>query len=216
LKLLQAQPLALQRRILRRLCRGRGLALDFAQIEALREFSLGGRAGRIHLPRGFAAEIVRGTLQQPRLGLLAPRAMPPATYSLEVRVPGTLRLEGLWNGEDMYIRAALLDEASAARGYNGVSFLSPARAGLSLTIRNLRPGDRFHPLHTSGERKVNRLLQELSIPAALRGRWPVALAGERIVWVPGLPVASHVAWTPGEGEAVVLELHNREGTLVYG
>jgi tRNA(Ile)-lysidine synthetase-like protein len=216
LKLLQAQPLALQRRMLRRLCRHYGLALDFAQMEALREFSLGGRAGRINLPRGFAAEMVREKIEGLRLCLLAPRAMPAATYSFEVKVPGTLRLEGLWNGTDMYIRAALLDGALAARRYNGASFLSPARAGLNLTIRNLCPGDRFHPLHTSGERKLNRLLQELSIPAALRRRWPVALTGGRIVWVPGLPVASHAAWTPGEGEAVVLELHNGEGTLVYG
>jgi tRNA(Ile)-lysidine synthetase-like protein len=120
----------------------------------------------------------------------------------------------------MYIRALLLNKASEAEGYNCVSFLSPARAGRSLTIRNLCPGDRFHPLHSSGERKVNRLLQELPIPAELRRRWPVALAGERIVWVPGLPVASHFAWTPGEDEAVVLELRvpdlqEEEGTLIY-
>jgi tRNA(Ile)-lysidine synthetase-like protein len=216
LKLLRSQPLAIQRRILRRLCRRYGLALDFAQMEALREFSLGGRAGRITLPRGFAAEMVREKIEGLRLCLLAPRAMPAATYCYEVKVPGTLRLEGLWNGADMYIRAALLDGALAAKRYNGASFLSPARAGHYLTIRNLCPGDRFHPLHTSGERKLNRLLQELSIPAALRRRWPVALSGGCIVWVPGLPVASHAAWTPGEGEAVVLELHNGEGTLVYG
>ncbi len=216
LKLLHAQPLALQRRILRRLCRPHGLALDFAQIEALREFSLAGRAGRHDLTRGFAAEIVRGKLLAPRLFLRAPRPLPPASYCLELTVPGTLSLAGFWNGEDMYIRALLLDKASAAEGYNCASFLSPAQAGRSLTIRNLCPGDRFHPLRSSGERKVNRLLQELSIPAALRKRWPVALIGGRIVWVPGLPVASHAAWIPGESEAVVLELHNGEGTLVYG
>jgi len=216
LKLFHAQPLALQRRILRRLCRPHGLALDFAQLEALREFALAGHAGRLNLPRGFAGEVVRGKLLPPRLCLLAPQPMPPAAYCLELTVPGTVALAGFWNGMDMYIRASLLDHASAARGYNCASFLSPARAGRSLTVRNLCPGDCFHPLHTSGERKVNRLLQELSIPAALRRRWPVAVNGGSIVWVPGLPVASHVAWTPGEGEAVVLELHDGEGTLVYG
>jgi tRNA(Ile)-lysidine synthetase-like protein len=91
----------------------------------------------------------------------------------------------------MYIRAALLDIASAANTYNRKSFLSPARTGRNLTIRNLCPGDRFHPLHSSGERKVNRLLQELPIPAELRRRWPVI-------------------------ESDVLELDEGEGTLVYG
>ncbi len=217
-KLLHAQPLALQRRILRRLCRPHGLALDFAQIEALREFSLAGHVGRLNLPRGFVAEIVRQKLLPPRLFLLAPKPSLPSqavpesscaqensreTYCLELPVPGSVALPGFSNGKDMYIRAAVLNHGSHTTvpgGYNYASFLSLARAGRRLTIRNLCPGDRFHPLHSSGERKINRLLQELSIPPALRRRWPVALAGGRIIWVPGLPVASHAAWTSGEAK----------------
>jgi tRNA(Ile)-lysidine synthase len=72
LHLLQAQPLALQRRILRRLCHPHGLALDFAQLESLREFALAGRAGSLQLPRGFAAELVREKFLPPLLCLLAP------------------------------------------------------------------------------------------------------------------------------------------------
>jgi tRNA(Ile)-lysidine synthase len=217
LKLLQAQPLVLQRRILRRLCRPHGLALDFAQIEALREFSLAGRAGRLNLPRGFAAEIVRPKLLPAQLSLLA--SVPDNcadTYCIELMVPGSVTLPGFGNGRDMYIRADVLDDASVSKGYNCASFLSPEWAGQRLMIRNLCPGDHFHPLHRSGECKINRLLQELSITPSLRRRWPVALAGERIIWVPGLPVASHAAWTPGDGKAVVLGLHDGEGRLVYG
>jgi tRNA(Ile)-lysidine synthase len=68
----QAQQLALQRRILRRLCRPHGLALDFMQLENLREFALGGCAGSLQLPRGFTAEIVRRNQLPPRFRLLAP------------------------------------------------------------------------------------------------------------------------------------------------
>jgi tRNA(Ile)-lysidine synthase len=70
--LFRAQPVALQRRILRRLCQPHGLALDFAQIEGLREFALAGRAGSIGLPRGFSAEVVRHKLRPLQLRLLAP------------------------------------------------------------------------------------------------------------------------------------------------
>ena len=215
LKLLQAHPLALQRRILRRLCRRHGLALDFAQLEALREFSLAGRAGRLGLRRGMVAEVVREKFLPPRLRLLSPelsaQSSPQpvqtdsAMYCFELTIPGLVRLAEFWEAGDMYVRASVLKTASEAKGYNYANCLSPARAGGSLTIRNLCPGDRFHPLHSSGERRVNRLLQELSIPAALRRRWPVALSGEDIVWVPGLPVASGAAWSEGDGEAVVLE-----------
>jgi tRNA(Ile)-lysidine synthase len=71
---LQAQPLALQRRILRRLCHPYRLALDFAQLENLRDFALAGHAGCLQLPRGFAAEVVRGKLLTAQLRLLAPKA----------------------------------------------------------------------------------------------------------------------------------------------
>jgi tRNA(Ile)-lysidine synthase len=73
LPLFQAQPVALQRRILRRLCQPHGLALDFAQLEGLRDFALAGRAGCIGLPRGFTAEVVRHKLLPLRLRLLSPR-----------------------------------------------------------------------------------------------------------------------------------------------
>ena len=68
----QTQPLALQRRILRRLCQPHGLALDFMQLESLREFVLAGCTGSLQLPRGFTAEMVRRNQLPLRLRLLAP------------------------------------------------------------------------------------------------------------------------------------------------
>jgi tRNA(Ile)-lysidine synthetase-like protein len=158
------------------------------------------------LPRGFAAEVLRTKFLPPRLSLIPPeRRKPPASYSLELSVPGKLSLTEFWNGPDIHIHASLLDSDSAAQAHNR-TLLNASRVGTHLTIRNLSPGDRFHPLHSAGEAKVVRLLQDLAIPATLRRSWPVALAGGRIVWVPGLPVASDVAWLPGDAEAIVLEM----------
>ena len=72
LNILQAQPLALQRRILRSLCLPHGLALDFAQLENLRDFALAGHAGCCQLPRGFVAEVIREKFLPPLLRLRAP------------------------------------------------------------------------------------------------------------------------------------------------
>jgi tRNA(Ile)-lysidine synthetase-like protein len=202
----------LQRRILRRLCQPHALALDFAQLEAFREFALAGCAGRLNLPRGFAAAVLRDKSLPPRLFLIPPEhRKPPAPYCLELSVPGKLSLTEFWNGPDIHIYASLLDCDSATLAYNS-ALLSAGRIGTRLTIRNLSTGDRFHPLYSSGEAKVNRLLQGLAIPAALRRSWPVALAGGRIVWVPGLPVASDVAWVPGDAEAIVLEMRSRDAS----
>jgi tRNA(Ile)-lysidine synthase len=68
--LFRAQPVAVQRRILRRLCQPHALALDFMQLELLRDFALAGNAGSLQLPRGFSAEIVRGPSCPPVLRLL--------------------------------------------------------------------------------------------------------------------------------------------------
>lgn len=215
---LQAQPLALQRRILRRLCQPQALALDFAHLEALREFALAGRVDRLKLPRGFEAEIVREKLSTPQLFLRSPEQIRPAIadYSVELSVPGQALIGEFSGRSDMYIRAALLDGNSAQQAYNRANLLGLARVGRCLAIRNLSPGDRFQPLHSSGERKINRLLQELSIPAILRRSWPVVLSGEQIVWVPGLAVAGDVAWSPGDGEAIVLEMCSGENVSFHG
>jgi len=215
LQLFQEQPLALQRRILRNICRPHALALDFAHLEALRDFALAGCAGRLKLPRGFVAEVIREKHCPSRLVLRAARqGLPAALFCTELPVPGKVPIRNVF-GADMYLSAELLGAEAAERVYTRASLLSLARTGFRLAIRNLLPGDRFHPLHSSGERKVNRLLQELSVPAMLRRNWPVVLAEGHIVWVPGLPVASRVAWFPGEGEAIVLAMYGQEGAISH-
>jgi len=72
LELIRRQQVALQRRMLRRLCRHAGLALDFAHLEELRLFALAAHAGRLELPRGFAATIVREKLKPSILRLRPP------------------------------------------------------------------------------------------------------------------------------------------------
>jgi len=213
LEILQSQPLALQRRILRSLCQPLGLALDFAHLESLREFALAGRAERLKLPRGFIAEVVRDPQGPPHLFLRSPEPdPPPAPYAMGLPVPGMIPIGRFFGGPETSIRATLLGEDSAKEAYNRADLLRAILLESSLTVRNLLPGDRYHPLFSSGERKVNRLLQDLSVPGTVRGNWPVVLSGDRIVWVPGLPVASAMAWAPGDGEAVSLDICNETGS----
>ena len=69
-----------------------------------------------------------------------------------------------------------------------------------LAWRGRRPGDRYRPLGAPGEAKVADLLINRKVPAALRDALPVVLAGEEILWVPGLPPAdSHRLAGPAKG-----------------
>jgi tRNA(Ile)-lysidine synthase len=58
-------------------------------------------------------------------------------------------------------------------------------AGKALTVRAWHPGDRMVP--AGGEaRRVKGLLRDAGVDAASRGAWPVVLADDEIVWVPGV------------------------------
>jgi len=49
-------------------------------------------------------------------------------------------------------------------------------------LRNWRPGDRYQPIGSPGEKKLKDLFQEARVPIWERASWPVLEAGGRIVW----------------------------------
>jgi tRNA(Ile)-lysidine synthase len=56
-----------------------------------------------------------------------------------------------------------------------------------LCLRARQPGDRFQPLGLGGHStKVADFLVNQKIPAGLRDRWPLVVAGGQVVWVAGL------------------------------
>jgi tRNA(Ile)-lysidine synthase len=58
-------------------------------------------------------------------------------------------------------------------------------AGKRLTVRAWHPGDRMVPAGGDA-RRVKGLLRDAGVDAASRGSWPVVLADDEIVWVPGV------------------------------
>ena len=55
-----------------------------------------------------------------------------------------------------------------------------------LTVRNVRPGDRFVPLGMSGSQKINTYFINRKIPRSEREKYPVVLDRDgRIIWVAG-------------------------------
>ena len=60
-----------------------------------------------------------------------------------------------------------------------------SRLQLPLTLRQRRDGDRFHPFGMRGTKKVKDLLIDAKIPQQERGRVPVLMNGDEIIWVVG-------------------------------
>jgi tRNA(Ile)-lysidine synthase len=73
-----------------------------------------------------------------------------------------------------------------------------------LIVRNFRRGDRFQPLGMSGHKKIKDLFIEKKIPLSVRTRYPLLIAGEEILWIPGLGRSSFARVT--ERTTAVVEL----------
>jgi tRNA(Ile)-lysidine synthase len=156
-----------------------GATLDRRGTERLIAFTTKERHGaRMQMSGGFEAVSHRGAL-------IVRRAMPSAPtgalgLSAGVQVGG-FRFE--------------------ARDEDVVSLWSAKLpAGQTLTVRAWHPGDRMVPAG-GGARRVKGLLRDAGVDAASRGTWPVVLANNEIVWVPGVRRSS--AASARSGRSVV-------------
>jgi tRNA(Ile)-lysidine synthase len=168
-----------------------GLALDWRGTQRLVAFTNPeGRAGAsVQLAGGW--EVVRDrnrlTLRQARGAPPAPASLPPA---------GGLRW-GRW----AFVRAA----GNAAAG----PWQAALPRGRQLVVRAWQPGDRM--AGSSGvPRRVKRFFGDAGIVGPERAGWPVVLAGEEIVWIPGVGRSAAVAGSPGTpGLIYSCELNDR-------
>jgi tRNA(Ile)-lysidine synthase len=175
-------PLALQRRVLRLAAIHKGITLDFPHTERILQLAATHQRKTIELPNGFRAELERGTL-----GFRTDQPQPkPCGFSYCLPLPGEVAIPEL----RLVLRASLITANDTTAAYNGDRWLALPRQTPSLVIRNWRPGDRFWPAHTRSEKKVKELLQERHLPAHEKSLWPVALAGDQIVWMRGFPVSA--------------------------
>ena len=141
-----------------------GVTLDRRGTDRLVSFITNGRSGaRIQLSGGFEAASHRGSIIVRRAATITPS--------------GALTLSGA---------VRLGDFRFHARDEDVVSLWSanlPARK--TLTVRVWHPGDRMIPAG-GGARRVKGLLRDAGVDAASRSAWPVVLADEEIVWIPGV------------------------------
>ena len=197
-------PVALQRRLLKRFAEDQDFAVDFESVERLRQCALG-KLPKVELPGSVVARVDGIGLT---LGETEHR--PARSYSYALPIPGELHIE-----EPSFRLRAYVVAPDFARKADPGTLLSLDLIGPELTIRNWLPGDRFWPAHSGSEEKLKRLFLEKKVSAVDRPGWPVALCGDRIVWVRGFPVATTHQWR-GTGEAVQIEVLEGEPEKTHG
>lgn len=146
---LQAEPLAVRRRIVRRLHRdaARGGQLGAAHVDAVLALTRRGRPGRVALPGGVEARCRYGALE-----IAAAGAEPGAPEPEPVRVGGPGRY--VVPGRALAIAVEAVDGATPA---------------WPLWLRARRPGDRFRPAGGRGSKKLKAWLIDRKIPRERRG-----------------------------------------------
>lgn len=142
-----------------------GVTLDRRGTERLVSFTIqGAPGGRIQLSGG--AEVVR---QRDRL-LVRRVTVHAESHEVTPLAPGTTWRD--WR----FVRARALSDRWTAE-------LSIDRP---LGVRAWRPGDRMVTEGSTEPRRLKGLFRDAGIDAARRRGWPVVVAGEEVVWVPGV------------------------------
>jgi tRNA(Ile)-lysidine synthase len=141
-----------------------GVTLDRRGTDRLVSFTISERGGaRIQLSGGFEAALHRGSIIVRRAATNPPGA--------------ALTLQGAVSLGHFRFHASEEDVVSL--------WSAKLPAQKKLTVRSWNPGDRMVPAGGDA-RRVKGLLRDAGIDAASRIAWPVVLADDEIVWVPGV------------------------------
>jgi len=186
---LRLQPVALQRRLIRRYLnrlRGNLRGISYGNVETIRnlgngkEFVLDG--GLTIRKQGEHIGLKPDSASRPKYDYVWDGSEALGLAELEIEITGHKR-ECLDSGISEFN-----DEIGASLDLNRLNF--------PLIVRNRRDGDRYQPLGAPGSAKLKEIFRAKAIPLEERDRRPVFLSGEEIVWVQGLPVAHKFRITP--------------------
>jgi tRNA(Ile)-lysidine synthase len=198
---LLAQPIAVQRRLVKAVAEHAGIPLEFKHIEEILRFAaVRGPSGKeLSLPFGWKVwrepETLVFAAPDPRK-----QEQVPQEYEYDLLVPGRTTVPEA----GVVIEALRRAPEAQGSGYNP-HLLDPDLLQGKLKLRNWRPGDRFWPAHTKSSKKIKDLLQERHLAQPERGLWPVITNGEEIVWVRGFPVPAKLQAKPGRDAIMIRE-----------
>jgi len=223
------QPIALQRRLLRRAYSqlfGSLENLEAADTEALLLSPYSTTKVIVQLPgglRGYASHKVIG-LSLPPVPSLAP--LKPELYPLLLIPPAILNPGWGWQIEAEIIKRTELEPDSFKSSGKYTAYLDYAQLGEQLLVRSRLPGDKFRPLGAPGRRKVQDLMLDAKIAPELRASWPLVLRLDKkenkvmeaseIVWLPGVAIADDFKITPQSQDLLILNFSSSGGVTNSG
>jgi tRNA(Ile)-lysidine synthase len=161
----------------------------------------GGRDGAcLHLPHGLRVRRCDDLLEiydsQRSADPTAAKRREGGTISFRHVMSSPGRLTIPETGDTIELARMSIDEVPDITGGGiEIAYLDADRVQFPLTVRNMRPGDRFSPLGTGGTQKLKKFFCNQKIPRRRRASCPLLVSGGRIVWVAGLRIGQQVRLT---------------------
>ena len=203
---LRDQPLAIQRRLIRRAVQALRPGLrdfDYAAVErAVTLISTSSRGGRCDLVGGIHLFLENESAwmatweAQPPAASGTGQVWPQITPGSEIILPnpGKISLPGDWllmietitaDIEECESTLVNADPYQAWLDADSLAWGEPV-----LHLRTRREGDSFQPLGLGGHRvKLSDFFINTKLPRRARDGWPLVISGEAIAWIPGLRLA---------------------------
>jgi len=196
-----AEPVAVQRRLVKAVGENAGIPLEFKHVEEILRIAAEDAASgkEVSLPLGWKFVVEADALAFVTPDLREPS--PTQDYDYELPVPGRIMVYEA--GSSIEARAI---PAGTDAGYNPDHLLDAESLPGPLRVRNWRPGDRFWPAHTKSPKKIKELLQDRHVAQPERRLWPVVVRGDEIVWMRGFPVPAKLRANPGQAAILIAEM----------
>jgi tRNA(Ile)-lysidine synthase len=185
-KILAAQPIAVQRQLIREAVAkisGPEQEVSFEQVEAAREVALNGDTGALaDLPGGLQVRVSYGEAIVECTG--QPSSSPnwlllEAGSNITLKIPSQIELRG-WQ---FSITSAENPESLPSDPWTAL--IGPGESPAEILLRTRRPGDRFTPQGAGGSQKLGDFMTDHKIPLNLRDQIPLLEIDGKIAWVCG-------------------------------
>ncbi|MCO5183763.1 MAG: tRNA lysidine(34) synthetase TilS [Anaerolineae bacterium] len=208
----RALPLGLRRRLLRHAVLAvRAIAgdLPLRPIELARRIAEEGHTGaQAELPGAVRLQVSYDQITIGRKGAMPQLDAPqmPTTTAVCLAVPGRVQLATGWEIVATPLAATSPDRLQwVADRWQEVVQLP---VGAALWVRTRHDGERMQPLGMDGKRrKLQDVMVDAHIPAALRDRWPLVVTDDHLVWVPGVRLDQRAAIDETKRDTVFIHLH---------
>lgn len=217
----QAQPVALQRALLRRainMLRPGLRDFDFAAIERAQQAIINPpHRGQVDLAVGLRLWLEGGQVllgdwetanQVKTLSFDWPQLNPGDEFILEV--PGKVFMAGGW-----VLEAEVLEthqpttEPALANADLYQARLDLDRLELPLRVRTRRPGELFRPIGMGGHSpKLSDYMINIKLPRRARSGWPLVCSKDEIVWVVGIRAGEGWGISPGTKRTLLVKARN--------